>query len=48
MGYALTIQEVYCFFQALFPDSLLQLQGEMLKAMGDVMVKYGQTLRDAQ
>jgi hypothetical protein len=26
MGYALTIQEVYCFFQALFPDSLsLQL-----------------------
>jgi YVTN family beta-propeller protein len=27
---------------------LLQLQGEMLKAMGDVMVKYGQTLRDAQ
>jgi hypothetical protein len=22
MGYALTIQEVYCFFQALFPDSL--------------------------
>jgi hypothetical protein len=27
---------------------LLQLQGEMLKAMGDVMLKYGQTLREAQ
>jgi hypothetical protein len=25
---------------------LLQMQGEMLKAMGEVMVKYGQTLRE--
>ena len=27
---------------------LLRMRGEMLKAMGDVMVKYGQTLREAQ
>ena len=25
---------------------LLQMRGEMLKAMGDVMVKYGQILRE--
>jgi hypothetical protein len=27
---------------------LLQMRGEMLKAMGDVMVKYGQTLAQPQ
>ena len=27
---------------------LLQMRGEMLKAMGDVMVKYGQTLGQSQ
>jgi hypothetical protein len=27
---------------------LLQMQGEMLKTMGDIMLKYGQALRDVQ
>jgi hypothetical protein len=29
-------------------SQMLQMQGELLKAMGDVMLKHGQALRDAQ